>query len=133
MIDSSIGFFVSSNSGKSNNKTDTIKFYKSGTYILETTVNSGPCTTTVLDTIRFLTNGITERKAAELVTFPNPTNSEVKWNGVLDLVKVYNSLGQEVYSKENVNKIIVSDWIKGVYIIQGHRGYELFIGKFVVD
>ncbi len=133
VMDSSIGFFVSSNSGKSNNKTDTINFYKSDTYILETTLKSGQCTTTVLDTIRFSTNGITERKAAKLVIFPNPTSSEVKWNGALDLVKVYNSLGQEVYSKENDNKIIVSDWIKGVYTMQGHRGDELFIGKFVVD
>lgn len=55
-----------------------------------------------------------------IVVFPNPTNGYVHFNGLYsnDQIKIYNLLGAVLYNSSAVQKLNVSHYAKGIYIIE---------------
>ena len=50
--------------------------------------------------------------------YPNPSNNRIYILGNVDMITVFNMMGQEIYEKSNVNTIDISDWEDGVYFVK---------------
>ena len=50
--------------------------------------------------------------------YPNPSNNRIYILGDIDMITVFNMMGQEIYEKSNVNTIDISDWEDGVYFVK---------------
>ena len=55
---------------------------------------------------------------SDIRIYPNPSNNRIYILGNVDMITVFNMMGQKIYEKNNVNTIDISDWEDGVYFIK---------------
>ena len=65
--------------------------------------------------------GVAENQAESIMVYPNPASSEINISGEgISEVRVYNALGQLVYSKTDVNENLTIDataFEEGLYLV----------------
>ena len=59
--------------------------------------------------------------------YPNPATSEVNFSEELKDVVIYNSHGAVMYSASKASKVNVSEFSKGLYLIQTAKGSKTFV------
>jgi len=96
------------------------KLYSDGTYLYGMTQGNGISHSGTIYKFNMTTIGISENhNAIELTFFPNPTDGIVNINGISnESIKVYNSLGEEIFKQKDCNKIDLSAYSSGLYFIQ---------------
>jgi hypothetical protein len=90
---------------------------------------------------KFAPEGISEVNPSSLSIFPNPTNGSftISFPKTLStgIVKVFNSIGQEVYadriSNSSIRKEINLDVASGIYFVKMSDGKKVFTEKLVVE
>ncbi|MBT5089481.1 MAG: T9SS type A sorting domain-containing protein [Flavobacteriales bacterium] len=50
--------------------------------------------------------------------YPNPSNNRIYILGVTDGVSVFNMMGQEVFAKQEVESVDISNWENGIYFVK---------------
>jgi len=50
--------------------------------------------------------------------YPNPSNNKIYILGATESVSVFNMMGQEVFAKQEVKSIDISNWENGIYFVK---------------
>jgi len=53
-----------------------------------------------------------------LRVYPNPSNNRIYILGATEGVSVFNMMGQEVFSKQEVASVDISNWENGIYFVK---------------
>ena len=83
-----------------------------------------------------LATGIDEIKEIVFNIYPNPAVNEIKIsvedNAQIDIITIYNQLGQKIMQENNVaNKLDISGLPKGIYIIELVSGASIVRKKLI--
>jgi len=83
-----------------------------------------------------LATGIDDIKEIDFNIYPNPAvneiNISVEENAQIDILKIYNQLGQKILQQNNVtNTIDISTLPKGVYIVELVSGASIVRRKMI--
>lgn len=83
------------------------------------------------------TDGVATKAVIDFKLFPNPANSEINITSshVLNMIKIRNMTGQDVWIKTNPNlseKINVSTLPRGIYMVEYRSNDHTYIEKFIL-
>ena len=107
-----------------------------GNGITEFTIeNNGNDCNTVSEIEEACATLIHEINFQDVQFYPNPANNEITFSQPhVKNIKIFNSIGQEVYFKENVTtKINISGLLSGKYIIEFEHSGRVTKGKLIIN
>ena len=50
--------------------------------------------------------------------YPNPSNNRIYVLGATEGVSIFNMIGQEVFAKQEVKSVDISNWENGIYFVK---------------
>ena len=65
--------------------------------------------------------------SSKLRVYPNPSNNRMYILGATKTIRVFNMIGQEVFTKDNAKSIDISAWESGVYFVKSGDSVVKFI------
>ncbi|QKG80590.1 T9SS-dependent choice-of-anchor J family protein [Tenuifilum thalassicum] len=107
----------------------------SGRFDVEFEVTDGYESTNQSFTINVVVSGIEDEEMFSIEVFPNPTSSFISVSGVsnVELVEIFNVLGNRVIVVDYTQKIDISKLPKGLYLIRvKNRDRRVFCSRFEV-
>ncbi len=107
-----------------------IKPNDEGTWVLRVEDgNSGDAncyTETTVEVEPLVCTTITDEVETNFSVYPNPASRTLSFSGKCTNLKVYNSLGLEVYSSVKASQLNVQDWEVGLYFVKSDQGIYPF-------
>ncbi|MFT5723384.1 MAG: hypothetical protein ACI9JN_000494 [Bacteroidia bacterium] len=134
ILDYAIGNFLRANRHESTFLTDTLIMRKSTPFRIHTTIegkSNSACATERIDTLNFHTSGIFTADNKALQFYPNPTNGLIEFETQLDVINVYNELGQLLLSVDHALNVDLSHLPPAIYLIVGEADDTTMMGRVV--
>jgi hypothetical protein len=133
IIDASIGRFKSTGNYLSYGAIDTLILTKSQPFVLNTLINNNPlnCPTSYFDTIYFHTASMTDVPFQSFKVYPNPAHSRITFDRPVELVEVYDLLGNLVLQGQKAKSLAIHTLPNGIYILKATAEDKSFTTRFM--
>uniref|UniRef100_UPI0035141C89 T9SS type A sorting domain-containing protein n=1 Tax=Winogradskyella sp. TaxID=1883156 RepID=UPI0035141C89 len=76
---------------------------------------------------------LVEENVVSFRLYPNPFNNEINVSSSksINVISIYNTVGQQVLRKTNTNRVDVSSLKNGLYLVKVEAGDSIYVGKML--
>ena len=68
-----------------------------------------------------------------IILFPNPSKGIIYINKKLEFIEVFSNKGESLFTLRNADRINLSDYGKGLFIIKYHINNKYYTNKIVIN